>query len=330
MAVLRAYTLQDLFSNLAGSINSNVDTSAQFEVIDNFVNDAETLIVNESLTPPSFSTSTNYPVNLDGEYPVVYWRLAEAASTGTAFDSNQNSYSIYPRISSSSMTSVTQGASSFLAHSNAASFTGSTSQIVFPNGSSLQNTGDLSVEFWVNFSSFSTSGNSYGIVTKDGATFGSGEYNVYLFNNSGTGQIGYAQNGTSSFTAGSLSLNTWYHVVVARDGTAKTVTIYINGTQAGQQSYSAAVTTTTNNVFLGNNGTTASATPMLLTEVAIYVKPLSSAQASTHHSWGVAADAQATAFGGSAALYGTFPYPSTGHPASTSYGSAVWGTTSWK
>jgi hypothetical protein len=327
----RNYTLQDLFANIAGSINANVDTSTQFEVVDNFVNDSEILILNESASPPSFTTSTNYPVLIGAEYPIAYWRLAESAG-GVAFDSNQGLYSIYPRINSSSMTGVTQGAGSFLSHSKAAQFTASTSAIVFPNGSSIQITGDLTVEFWAFFTSFSTSGTAYGLVTKDGASFGTGEYGVYLFNNSGTGQIRYAQNGgMATLTAGSLSLNTWYHVAVVRDGTAKTVTIYINGTSAGSGSYATAPTGTTNSVVLGNNSTSAvAATPMSLTEVALYAKPLSSSQASSHHSWGAATDALATAYGGLSSLYGTFPYPSLTHPTTTSYGAALWGTATWK
>jgi hypothetical protein len=326
----RNYTLQDLFANIAGSINSNVDTSAQFEVIDNFVNDAETLIINESVTPPSFSTSTNYPVLVSADYPVVYWRLAESTG-GVAFDSNQNLYSIYPRINSSSMTSVSQNASSFLAHAKSAQFTATASQIVFPSNSSIQFTGDMSVEFWINFNSFNTSGNTYSLVTKNvTAGGGVGEFEVYLFNNSGVGQLAWNQNGGYTVAAvGSLALGTWYHIVIARDGTAKTVTFYVNGSQVAQQTYTNAISTTTGNAVLGAAGSFQS--PLFfMTEVALYAKPLTSTQASNHHAWGVATDALATAYGGLSTLYGTFPYPAVTHPTTTSYGAATWGSTSWK
>lgn len=333
MAVLRNYTLQDLFQNLAGSINANTDTSTQFEVIDNFVNDSESLILNGSLTPPSFSTSTNYPVNVLGDYPVVYWRLAEAAATGSAFDSNQNLFSIYPRLTSTSMSGVTQGASSFLADSVSAQFSNaSSSNIVFPNNASLQITGDITVEFWINFSSFQTASGTYSLITKDvTAGGGVGEFEIYMFNNAGSGSIAWNQNGGFTASAvGSLSLSTWYHIAIVRDGTAKTIKFYVNGTQVGLQNYTTPPSTTTGTVVIGASGAFQTA-GYSMTEVAIYRKPLTATQVANRRSWGIAADALATAYGGAASFYSAFPYPLLGAPTSEAYGSGTtWGTFVWK
>jgi hypothetical protein len=322
--------MQDLFAQLANNATENIPLDST-EVLNQFYSDTEGLKFNVSGSPPTFTTSTNYPTNVAGEMPIVYWRLAET-SGGTAYDSNQGFFPIYPRISSTSMTSITQGASSFLSHSNSASFTATSSQIVFPNNSSLQITGDLSVEFWINFSSFNTTGGLYSLVTKENSSGGStGEFEVYLFNNSGVGQIAVAQNGLSAVAFGSMSLSTWYHVAVARDGTAKTIKVYINGSQAGSTTYTTVPTATSFNVVLGANGVFQTGN-FLMTEVAIYRKPLSVTQISTHYNWGTASDAVAEAYNGSATLYGTTPYPAYTAPTVATYNgtSTQWGTFQWK
>lgn len=327
----RALTLQDLFAQLANNAGESIplDTS---EVLNQLLSDNETLLLNVSGSVPTLTTGTNYPVQVSGDYPVTYWRLAEAAATGTAFDSNQNLFSIYPRISSTSMTAITQGASSFYGSGVAASFTNTASSaIVFPNNASLQITGDLTIEFWVNFStSFGVPGNSSSLVTKEGATQGSGEYSVYMFDNAGAGQITFQQSGgMSSFNAGALSLGTWYHVAVTRVAATKTVTIYLNGVSANSATYVTGPSTTTNPVTLGKQ---VYVSPLMsLTEVAIYRKALSATQVATHHSWGIASDVTATPYDGTGA-YGRFPYPAYGVPTTETYSgsSTTWGTFAWK
>jgi len=327
MAVLRPYTLQDLFQNLAGAINSNTDTTTQFEVVDNFVNDAETLLINVSGSPPTLTTATDYPVNVSGDYPISYWRLADAA-TGTAFDSNQNLFSIYPRISSTSMTSVTQAVTGFLANSTASQFTATTSKIVFPNNASLQITADLTIEFLVKFSSLGSSGNSHSLISKEGGTQGSGEFALYLFNNAGVGSLVYGQ-ASGSPSAGSLATATLYHIAVVRTASNNTVTFYVNGTSAGSGSY-VTPSTTTNNVTLGS--ALYDSPLMTLEEVAIYRKALTSAQVTQHYGWLTASNATARAFNGAATPYGLLLYPGYGAPTSETYSNPAtqWGTFQWK
>lgn len=326
----RAMTMQDLFAQLANNATENIPLDST-EVLNQLYSDTEGLNFNVSGTPATLTTATVYPTNIAGEMPTSYWRLAET-SGGVAYDSNQGYFSIYPRISSASMTTITQGAASFLAHSNAASFTATSSAITFTNGSSLQIIGDLSVEFWVNFSSFNTAGNLYSLLVKEANTGGAtGEYEVYLFNNSGTGQIAFAQNGLSSFASGSMALSTWYHVAVTRNGTSKVITVYINGVQVGTSSYTTVPTATTNNVVLGAYGVFQS--PLfLMTEVALYRKPLSAAQVLNHYNWGIATDATAQAWNGSTTLYGSAPYPAYTSPITTTYNgsSSTWGTFVWQ
>jgi hypothetical protein len=323
--------MQDLFSQLANNATENIPLDST-EVLNQFYSDAEALNFNVSGSAPTFTTSTNYSTNIAGEMPTSYWRLAES-SGGIAYDSNQGYFSIYPRISSSAMIGITQNATSFLAHSHAAQFTSFTaSQITFPNNSSLQITGDLSVEFWVKFTNFNTSGGLYSLIVKEANTGGStGEFEVYLFNNSGVGQVGFAQNGLSAVAYGSLSLNNWYHVVIARDGSAKTVKVYINGSLAGSTTYTTVPSATTNNVTIGNYGVFQTC-QMFMTEVALYQKPLTATQASTHYNWGIAADALAEAYNGNATLYGTTPYPAYTAPTVVNYSGStgLWGTFTWK
>jgi hypothetical protein len=327
----RPLTLQDLFSQLANNASESIPLSTS-EVLNQLLSDSETLLFNVSGSPPTFTTSTNYPVLVLGDYPTSYWRLAEAAAIGTAYDSNPNAYSIYPRIASTAMANVTQGAASFYTNGAAASFTGTAGRITFPNNASLQITGDLSIEFWINFSSFNTASGTYSLVTK-GVTAGGGvgEFELYEFNNAGSGQLVFNQNNGYSIAAvGSLSLSTWYHIVIVRDGTAKNVKFYINGTLTATQTYTTPPSTTTGTVLLGAAGTFQAPT-FLMTEVAIYHKALTSTQVTNHRSWGIASDVTATPYGGASATYGGFPYPALGPPTSASYGSGTtWGTFVWQ
>lgn len=331
MAVPRPLTLQDLFNNLAGSINTNSDSSASFQIIDSLVNDPETLLLNVSGSPPTVTVSTNYPVLVAGDYPTSYWRLAEAASTGTAYDSTPNAYSIYPRNASSSLTAVTQGAASFYSAGVAAQLTGSTSVVTFANAASLQITTGFTMEMWINFSSAGTNGTSYAVLVK-GSGGATGEYELYVNSNGTVLTPSYRQdNGFTTLNATStLSTGTWYHLALVRDNANNATTFYINGSAAGSTTYTAA-TTTTGAVHIGTSGTF-NALACSVTEVALYHKALSAAQVANHHSWGVASSVTATPYGGSAALYGTFPYPNAGPPTADAYGASAstYGTFVWQ
>lgn len=329
----RALTLQDLFSQLANNATENIPLDST-EVLNQLYADGEGLNFNVSGSPPTLTTSTIYPTNIAGEMPTSYWRLAEP-SGGIAYDSHQAYFSIYPRIQSTSMTSITQNAASFLAHSGSASFTASSSSIVFPNGSSLQITGSLSIEFWINLSSFGTNGTGYSILTKQagGSSGSTSEYEVYLHSNGTSGTLNFRQNNgftTLNATSNLTSTSTWYHVVIVRDSGNNATTIYINGSAAGSTTFTAA-TTTTNNVTLGASGTF-STTTYLLEEVALYSKALTSTQVASHYAWGTAADATALAYNGTTTLYGSTPYPAYGSPTGSTYSgsSATWGTFTWK
>lgn len=327
----RVLTLQDLFLNLSGSINTNSDTSAQFQIIDSLVSDPETLLLNVSGSPPTITVSTNYPVLTAGDYPTSYWRLAEAAATGTAYDSTPNTYSIYPRISSASITAVTQGAASFYTAGAAAQLTSATtSAISFTNAASLQITTDLTLECWVNATSFGTNGTNLMLIGK--GTTSNGEYELHILSNGSTGTVNFRQNNgfTTLSATSNLSTSTWYHVAVVRSSVANTTTIYINGVAAGSTTYTVA-TTTTNAVVIGAQSGLSTILGSV-TEVALYHKALSATQIAAHHSWGVASTVTATPYGGAGALYGTFPYPVASPPTADAYGGAAstYGTFVWQ
>jgi len=118
---------------------------------------------------------------------------------------------------------------------------------------------------------------------------------------------------------------------VTRDGSAKAIKVYINGSQVGSQTYTTVPSNTANNVVLGNYGVFQTC-QMSMAEVAIYRKPLTPTQVSTHYNWGIASDALAEAYGGGATQYGITPYPGYSAPTVATYNgtSAQWGTFQWK
>jgi Concanavalin A-like lectin/glucanases superfamily len=93
---------------------------------------------------------------------------------------------------------------------------------------SLFVTGDLTIEAWVKFASFPTSGLVY-FVTKDGVDpahtsyvfYGSGTYLGFLVSGSGGDHVD-----TTSWTP---ALNTWYHLAAVYSSTSGNVSFYVDG-----------------------------------------------------------------------------------------------------
>ncbi len=121
--------------------------------------------------------------------------------------------------------------------------------------------GDMTVEFWVNPENFGA-GRVFrfsGEVTADGEPDNS-LYELYITTG---GDVQWVQeNGAgsneaiSAFTSTGISAGAWSHVAVTRDATAKTLTLYVDGTQAGSPvSYTNHPTGGENGaLFLGVNG----------------------------------------------------------------------------
>ena len=86
-------------------------------------------------------------------------------------------------------------------------------------------TGDFTIESWVNIVSYS---GTCGIF--DTRTAGN-EATGVIFYVTATGAISIYNNGTLATSSGTITANTWNHVVVTRSGT--TVTFWINGSSSG-------------------------------------------------------------------------------------------------
>jgi hypothetical protein len=118
------------------------------------------------------------------------------------------------------------------------SFNGSTDYITNRSTPSLQlNSGDFTVEFWMYATTLSP-GYQRIVVTTNGA-FGSTDFVIRT--QSSQLQV-YCGSGNNY--GGGLTINSWYHVAVVRNGSGtNNVTTYINGTSAFQFTSTANITT---------------------------------------------------------------------------------------
>lgn len=130
-------------------------------------------------------------------YPDVY--AAPTATTGSPTVSTSGSGSIY---------------------FNGSSYFSYNAQTPFAFG-----TGDFTIEFWINATSFGSGPILYDC--RPSST--NGLYpTIYCL---GTGRILFFTNSADAITGDVLSTSTWYHIAVCRIGTS--TKMYINGTQAG-------------------------------------------------------------------------------------------------
>lgn len=112
------------------------------------------------------------------------------------------------------------------------------------DSASLSITSNITIEFWVKITTAPTSGQLYGLVTKDDA--GSARsYWVDYYNNGGTLQVrgGISSNGAGNLVEVSwnytLTASTWFHVAVAitpANANATKAELFINGTSQGNGS----------------------------------------------------------------------------------------------
>jgi hypothetical protein len=105
-------------------------------------------------------------------------------------------------------------------------------------------TGDFTVEMWVRPSS--VSGNR---IIYDSRVSASSEVKPTLYLNSGI--LTYYVNGAVRITGATLSVNTWYHVLLSRSGTS--TKLFVNGTQSGSTYTDTNDYGTTAPVLIGTN-----------------------------------------------------------------------------
>lgn len=110
-----------------------------------------------------------------------------------------------------------------------------------PDSASLSITGNITIEFWVKIVTAPTSGQLFGLVTKDDATTNRG-YWIDYYNNAGTKQIriGLSQNGAGTLVEVSfnydLGTSTWVHIagtITPANSNSTKCELFINGTSQG-------------------------------------------------------------------------------------------------
>lgn len=232
------------------------------------------------------------PVSLQSvllaDTPLGYWRMNDAAGASTLVDTSGNGYD---GTVNGSVLSGSQPKNPRLG--TCALFT-TTGFLSVADSSPFRLLSDFSISFWVRAASTLTSGQQ-NIIAMCG---GPGEtqannvaWLVELRNNSNVQQLRFNhENGAGVdnevlFTIAHTH-TIWNHIGAVRDATAKNWTVYLNGAQFGQTSYSnnpdGASTATFN---LGKNFTTGtiSSVDRWLDEVAIYSSKLTAARVFEHY-----------------------------------------------
>ncbi len=234
-----------------------------------------------------YNLGRTYFTTVVGDSPTAYWRLGETSGT-TLADSTANAYNL--TISGSGYTMNQTGAIS--GDSNGALLMTGASQNCYTGSATLQ--GTFSVEAWV-YPTNATSLN--GIV----GSRASGDESFDMKYDSGVfhGDIG---NGSSWITtaadtaASYTTLNTWYHVVYVVTPTG--YTIYVNGTNAGSNTWASATPilfNSTHTLCVGADSDAAfEELSGKLDEVAIYNYALTSTQVANHYNTGINSSAGVT------------------------------------
>lgn len=174
------------------------------------------------------------------ENTVGLWHMNEASGTSVA-DSSGNSYT-----GTAANTTVVAGKLG-----NARSFNGSSSAVAQASGSNANVIGDITIEAWINPTSFST---APAIIHKNSqfsiATDSSGNVSWADSSNWSYANFGYTNIG--------LTTGSWQHLAITKTGSS--VSIYLNGVLKSQKIFGSSITGTTNYLHFGCYSTTTSCT----------------------------------------------------------------------
>ncbi len=220
---------------------------------------------------PSPTSTSSYFNTITADSPLAYWRLGELSGT-TAVNAMGSSYNgTYTNSPAMGQSGALSGDSN-----TADGFNGSSSYMSTPYNSSLNPSGAFSVELWAYPTAATTT--YRGIASSrnfpSGWVLYQSQTNTWEFwINSGSSML--------TLSGGSVSLNTWTHLVATFDGT--TAKLYVNGVQVASQNPTSYSPNTSASFTIGQgapgsnfffNGK--------VDEASFYNKALSASQVSTH------------------------------------------------
>ncbi|MBN2016048.1 LamG domain-containing protein, partial [Candidatus Dojkabacteria bacterium] len=164
---------------------------------------------------------------------------------------------------------VTYGASGKL--DTAISFDGSNDYVSVPDSSSLDITGDITIELWLYVRNY----NNYPDIVGKGAW--NEAYSIWMYSD---GTFTFSTNNVDLWSS-ALSMNTWYHIVALRSGSTKR--IYINGQLNAQGFYSSAIGTTATPFYVSSGSYPLNG---IIDELAVYNRALSPTEVADHYKRG--------------------------------------------
>jgi RHS repeat-associated protein len=241
------------------------------------------LLTSTSTTGPVIY-NTSYPVAVNGDAPVSYWRLGDAVGSSTASDSNGSNPGTYSAGVTLGQAGPVPGDAS-----TAAAFNGTSGTITIPDAANLRfdRTQPFSVEAW--FKTTSTGNQVIAGKMANSSPFqgwelgvNGGKPYVWLINsypNSALGQAG------SKYVADGA----WHHIVATYDGTSKAagVHFFIDGTpDNGAAAFSdnlSGPTVSTVAMAIGSRASSAFWFNGKLSDVAVYGGALAPAQGAAHY-----------------------------------------------
>jgi len=185
----------------------------------------------------------------NSSYKLVQHLEESCASSGCIEDSTINNNDGTPY----SSTTITNLYNSSGQINGADDFDGLDDYINCSDDASLRITGPLTIEAWVNFDSLGDTGDYIGLVAKWDYTDGGWVYGIFrepTSNKFSFHLASKAQSGNTWVVSNSVpSLNQWYHLVGAYDGT--TMLLYINGAQQTDTATISGIYNTTTPVTIG-------------------------------------------------------------------------------
>jgi hypothetical protein len=168
------------------------------------------------------------------------------AQNNTFLDSSSNNFTITRN------GNTTQGTFTPFSQTGWSNYFNGSSAINAAASAGFSFTGDYTIEFWFNYSSFPSSVSTWVINT--------GASNYFALNVvSATSVQVYLNSSTASFTATpatSIALNTWNHIALVRSGSTNTV--YVNGVAATGTGTNSGTLGSSTNVFKSGGFSTSS------------------------------------------------------------------------